>query len=185
MKRNLLFIPFILFLSLIVFLGWQLMKNMEGSDPTRLESALIGKPVPELHIGTLEDPQQHMDLNLFADGQPWLINYWATWCPTCRAEHDYLKVLAKQGVRIAGINYKDQRNQALEWLRSLGSPYSINLYDPSGSTAFDFGVYGAPETFLVDGKGIIRYRYTGNLTPEVWRREIAPLWKHYQREVKS
>jgi len=185
MKPNLLFIPLMLFIGLTVFLGWQLLKNAQGDDPRRLESALIGTPVPVLYIGSLDEKQSPVSQARFRDGQPWLINFWATWCPTCRAEHQYLNTLAKQGVRIVGINYKDTRDKAQTWLHSLGSPYLLNLYDPTGSAGFDFGVYGAPETFLIDGKGIIQYRHTGNLTAEVWQKEIEPRWKHFQEEGKK
>ncbi|MCS2164223.1 DsbE family thiol:disulfide interchange protein [Scandinavium manionii] len=182
MKHNFFCIPFVLFLGIITLFGWQLLKNSQGDNPSQLESALTGKQMPKLQIGMLDENINQITLTQLTNGRPWLINFWATWCPTCLAEHHYLNTLAKHGVRIVGINYKDKREKARAWLHSRGSPYVLNLYDPTGSAGFDFGVYGAPETFLIDGKGIIRYRHVGNLTPEVWLREIAPLWKNYQEE---
>ena len=115
-------------------------------------------------------------------GKPLLLNVWATWCPTCRAEHQYLRQLALEGVRVVGVNYKDNRQQANAWLRELGNPYIINLDDGDGMFGLDLGVYGAPETFLIDGNGVIRYRHAGELNAEVWEREMKPLWERYSRE---
>lgn len=182
MKHKLLCIPLALFTVMVVLFGWQLMKNAEGDDPTSLESVLVGKPIPEIYLEILENTKKHVDQSIFFDGKPWLINFWGTWCPTCRVEHQYLNVLAKRGVRIVGINYKDDRMKAMAWLKALGSPYIVNLYDPKGLAGLDFGVYGAPETFLIDGDGIVRFRYSGNVTPDIWRKNIAPLWLKYQNE---
>ncbi|SSJ37282.1 cytochrome c-type biogenesis protein CcmG/DsbE, thiol:disulfide oxidoreductase [Klebsiella pneumoniae] len=157
MNRKLLFIPLVLFLALAAALFWQLMRNAEGDDPTTLESALIGKPL--------------------------LLNVWATWCPTCRAEHQFLNGLAQQGVRVVGMNYKDDRQKAMSWLQRLGNPYRLSLYDGNGMLGLDLGVYGAPETFLIDGQGIIRWRHAGDLNERVWREELQPLWDQYNRRA--
>ncbi|MDT9970286.1 redoxin family protein [Klebsiella pneumoniae] len=145
MNRKLLFIPLVLFLALAAALFWQLMRNAEGDDPTTLESALIGKPLPEFRLEALNTPGQTLDRRTLIDGKPLLLNVWATWCPTCRAEHQFLNGLAQQGV--------------------------------------DLGVYGAPETFLIDGQGIIRWRHAGDLNERVWREELQPLWDQYNRRA--
>ncbi|MDK6836724.1 DsbE family thiol:disulfide interchange protein, partial [Klebsiella pneumoniae] len=94
---------------------------------------------------------------------------------TCRAEHQYLNQLSAQGIRVVGMNYKDDRQKAISWLKELGNPYALSLFDGDGMLGLDLGVYGAPETFLIDGNGIIRYRHAGDLNPRVWEEEIKPL----------
>ena len=165
MNKKILYIPLVLFLLLAVALMWQLSRNADGDDPTRLESALIGKPVPLFTLEALDTPGKTWDQSVLADGKPLLLNVWATWCPTCRAEHQYLNTLAEQGVRVVGLNYKDDRAKAINCL--------------------DLGVYGAPETFLIDGKGIIRYRHAGDLNARVWQPEVRPLWEKYSREAEK
>lgn len=182
MNRKILFIPLFLFLLLAAALMWQLSRNANGDDPTRLESALVGKPVPEFRQESLEQPGKVYDRSVLLTGQPLLLNVWATWCPTCRAEHQYLNTLATQGVRVVGLNYKDDRLKAVNWLNTLGNPYILSLYDGDGMLGLDLGVYGAPETFLIDGRGIIRYRHAGDMNEQVWRNELEPLWQQYSRE---
>ena len=183
MNKKILYIPLILFLLLALALMWQLTRNADGDDPTRLESALIGKPVPLFKLESLDNPGTVYDQAALADGKPLLLNVWATWCPTCRAEHQYLNTLAEQGVRVVGLNYKDDRAKAVNWLNTLGNPYALSLYDGSGMLGLDLGVYGAPETFLIDGQGIVRYRHAGDLNARVWQQEVAPLWQKYSREA--
>lgn len=182
MNSKLLFIPLVLFLLLATALLWQLGRNANGDDPTRLESALVGKPVPEFRLESLEQPGKEYGRSVLLTGKPILLNVWATWCPTCRAEHQYLNTLATQGVRVVGLNYKDDRLKAVNWLNTLGNPYTLSLYDGDGMLGLDLGVYGAPETFLIDGRGIIRYRHAGDLNERVWRDELLPLWQQYSRE---
>jgi cytochrome c-type biogenesis protein CcmF len=146
MNRKLLFIPLALFLALAAALFWQLMRNADGDDPTTLETALIGKPLPEFRLEALNTPGQTLDRRTLIDGKPLLLNVWATWCPTCRAEHQFLNGLAQQGVRVVGMNYKDDRQKAMSWLQRLGNPYRLSLYDGNGMLGLDLGVYGAPET---------------------------------------
>ncbi|WP_130830916.1 DsbE family thiol:disulfide interchange protein [[Erwinia] mediterraneensis] len=183
MSKKILFIPLILFLLLAAALLWQLTRNASGDDPTRLESALIGKPVPQFRLEALEQAGKIYDQQVLTDGKPLLLNVWATWCPTCRAEHQYLNRLAQQGIRVVGLNYKDNRTGAINWLNTLGNPYALSLYDGDGMLGLDLGVYGAPETFLIDGKGIIRYRHAGDMNARIWEQEVKPLWEKYSREA--
>lgn len=159
-----LLLPLLAFLLLVGFLLRGLF-----SDPTELSSALVGKPVPEFVVPDLYQPsEQHSEAVL--TGKPMLLNVWATWCPTCRAEHAYLNKLAAEGVAIVGLNYKDDsREKAVRWLNTLGDPYTINLFDEKGAVALEFGVYGAPETFLIDSQGNIRYRHVGDVNERVWQ----------------
>ncbi|WP_067705796.1 DsbE family thiol:disulfide interchange protein [Erwinia sp. ErVv1] len=182
MNKKILYLPLVLFLLVAAALMWQLTRNANGDDPTLLESALVGKPVPVFKLESLNQPGTTYDRTVLTDGKPVLLNVWATWCPTCRAEHQYLNVLAAQGVRVVGLNYKDDRGKAINWLNTLGNPYALSLYDGDGMLGLDLGVYGAPETFLIDGKGIIRYRHAGDMNADVWAKEVKPLWDKYSRE---
>ncbi|XBS68669.1 DsbE family thiol:disulfide interchange protein [Acerihabitans sp. KWT182] len=177
--RLLLALPLLVFLALTAVFMVQLSRNAHGDDPTLLESALIGKPVPAFTLPSLDDPAKRYSQTALRDGKPLLLNVWATWCPTCRAEHQFLNTLAAQGIRVVGMNYKDDRLKALHWLDASGNPYMLSLYDGDGMVGLDLGVYGAPETFLIDGKGIIRYRHAGDLNAGVWRRELRPLYEKY------
>ncbi|EEV0216165.1 thiol:disulfide interchange protein DsbE [Escherichia coli] len=183
MKRKVLLIPLIIFLAIAAALLWQLARNAEGDDPTNLELALIGKPVPKFRLESLDNPGQFYQADVLTQGKPVLLNVWATWCPTCRAEHQYLNQLSAQGIRVVGMNYKDDRQKAISWLKELGNPYALSLFDGDGMLGLDLGVYGAPETFLIDGNGIIRYRHAGDLNPRVWEEEIKPLWEKYSKEA--
>lgn len=173
MKRYPYLLPLALFAALAIALLVQLERNAQGDDPTQLESALVGKPIPTLSLSVLDDASIGFTAQLAG---PALVNVWATWCPTCRAEHRFLNQLAGEGVRIYGLNYKDDRQKARAWLNVLGNPYAISLFDGDGMAGMELGVYGAPETFLIDAKGIVRYRYAGALTPDVWEQKLRPLW---------
>lgn len=174
MRRLLMFIPVVLAVTLgvVLFAGI-------GKDPTHLESALIGKPVPVFELADLQNADvTHRD-SIFK-GQPVLLNVWGTWCPACRDEHpDLVRLAREEGVQIIGLNYKDNRDQALQWLDNLGDPYALSLYDPQGSLGFDLGVYGAPETYVIDGEGIVRYRHVGVVNQRVWQDTLAPLLRQY------
>ena len=114
-------------------------------------------------------------------GKPMLLNVWATWCPTCYAEHEYLNQLKeREGIHIVGINYKDERPKALRWLKNLGNPYADDIYDPTGMLALDLGVYGAPETFFIDSNGVIRYRHVGDVNDTVWKKTLKPIFEQME-----
>lgn len=164
MNRMLLFIPLILFAVMAAFLGGGI--GRENKDV--LPSPLIDKPFPQFILQQVEAEKQLTQSDL--QGQPMLVNVWATWCPTCKAEHEFLNTLAAQGIRIIGINYKDDDEEAKVWLRDYGNPYEFNISDPKGKLGLELGVYGAPETFFVDGDGIIRAKHVGDLNQRIWEK---------------
>jgi len=171
MKRLLMLLPLAIFLLVAVFLYRGLFL-----DPTELPSALIGKPLPSFALPSVEDPQR-----LVSDddikGKPALVNVWATWCVACKVEHPVLNKLAEQGVVIHGVNYKDDNAAAQKWLQDFHDPYQLNIRDEEGTLGLDLGVYGAPETFLVDKQGIIRHKYVGVIDERVWREQLAALYQ--------
>jgi len=145
-----------------------------GKDPSKLETARLDDPIPNFELRALKDLDRVIGPRDFI-GETRLLNVWATWCPSCKAEHPFLEKLAKQGIKIAGINYKDDRDSALTWLETLGDPYEYNIYDPKGTLGFDLGVYGAPETYIVDKYGVVRFRHVGELNARVWQSSFVPL----------
>ena len=177
MKRALLLLPLALFLAVAVFLYRGLYLN-----PTELPSALIDKPFPAFSLPAVSGGQVISQADL--KGQPALVNVWATWCPACRAEHPFLTELRAQGVRIIGVNYKDDNAAAQKWLVDLHDPYQLNINDAKGSLGLDLGVYGAPETFLVDKHGIIRHKYVGVIDARVWREQLAGLYQGLVDEAR-
>jgi len=165
-------VPIILF----VLLGALLAVGLKIADhKTEIPSPLIGKKIPEFSLPALGQDDvtiTHEDLI----GQPFLINVWASWCPTCRTEHPFVEQLAASGrLRVIGLNYRDEEEDALAWLEYFGNPYALNIADVSGRTAIDFGVYAAPESFLVDADGYILFKQVGMLTPDIIEKEILPL----------
>ena len=168
MKRYLL--PLIVFAVLVGFLAVGL-----KLDPREVPSPLIDKPAPAFSLPRLDAPEQQMALGDLK-GKVWLLNVWASWCVACRIEHPVLVDLAKSGtVPIYGLNYKDKRDDALAWLAKHGDPYLVSLSDTQGLVGIDFGVYGVPETFVIDKQGVIRMKHIGPVTPEVLRDDILPL----------
>lgn len=167
-------IPLIIFAVVCVFL----FKGLY-SDPRKLDSALIGKSVPEFTLQDIYDQDKQHDASVFK-GQKMLLNVWATWCPTCYAEHKFLNQLASEGIYIVGMNYKDDRKKALRWLTDLKDPYKISLFDKDGMLGMDLGVYGAPETYFIDSKGIIQYRHVGDLNARNWDEELKALFEGMQ-----
>ncbi|MCY1360686.1 Thiol:disulfide interchange protein DsbE [compost metagenome] len=170
MKRLVLLIPLAIFLGVALFLYRGLFL-----DPSELPSALIGKPVPAFSLRSVEGDRTLTQADLL--GKPALLNVWATWCIACRVEHPVLNKLAEQGVRIYGVNYKDVNADAQKWLKEFHDPYQLNIDDAQGSLGLDLGVYGAPETFLIDAQGIIRHKYVGVIDQTVWREQLAPLYQ--------
>jgi cytochrome c biogenesis protein CcmG/thiol:disulfide interchange protein DsbE len=144
------------------------------NDPKLIPSPLIDKPAPVFELPELNQPDARVSTGTLA-GAPYLLNVFASWCPSCRLEHPVLEAFAKKGsVRLVGLNWKDKPEDAKRWLAQFGNPYTDIAVDESGRTGIDFGVYGSPETFLVDGRGIVRYKHVGPLTPEVIATEIEP-----------
>lgn len=177
MNRIALFIPLVVFAVLSLFL----FKGLDR-DPTELPSALVGEPFPAFVLPSLSNEQKLLterDL----DSKVVLVNVWATWCFACRIEHPMLNQLAAEGVRIIGLNYKDQNDKALQWLEQRGNPYLFNIVDAEGSLGFDLGVTGAPETYLVDAQGIIRYRRVGVVDQRIWDDEISSLYQQLVGEA--
>lgn len=143
-------------------------------DPTVVPSPLLMKPAPDFSLPSLQDPERTVGSADFA-GKTALVNVWATWCVGCRQEHAYLMQLAASSdIPIIGLNWRDQRSKALIWLQDLGNPYAATAYDEDGRVGIDWGVYGAPETFLVDPNGIVLYKHISPMTEEVWKQEFEP-----------
>ena len=163
-------VPLAIFMVLVAFLYRGL-----SLDPKRVPSPLVGKPMPEFSLPRLKDPAATLS-NSDLMGKVSILNIWATWCVSCRAEHEVLLLLAKTGkVDIYGLNYKDERDKAQQWLAQLGDPYVANAFDADGRVGIDWGVYGAPETFIMDRLGIIRHKHIGPLTVDSLNNEILPL----------
>jgi cytochrome c biogenesis protein CcmG/thiol:disulfide interchange protein DsbE len=144
-------------------------------DPREVPSPLIDKPAPEFALTQLDKPEQTIRR---ADmlGRVWMLNVWASWCEACREEHPYLVEFAKlKALPIYGLDYKDQREPAQQWLAQRGNPYDASLFDASGRVGIDFGVYGVPETFIIDKQGVIRFKQIGPLTPEALQDKVLPL----------
>ncbi|KFE57765.1 DsbE family thiol:disulfide interchange protein [Pseudomonas syringae] len=178
MKRWILLLPLVIFLGVAVFLYRGLYL-----DPAELPSALIDKPFPEFSLRDVQSDRLITRADLL--GKPALVNVWGTWCVACRVEHPVLNKLAQQGVVIYGINYKDVNADALKWLKDFHNPYQLNIRDDEGSLGLNLGVYGAPETFLIDSKGIIRHKFVGVVDETVWREQLAGLYQGLVDEAKQ
>ncbi|MDE2612209.1 MAG: DsbE family thiol:disulfide interchange protein [Burkholderiales bacterium] len=177
MKRWFFIVPLAAFAVLLGFLAVGL-----RLDPREVPSPLIGKPAPQFKLARLDDPAQSVAR---ADllGKVWMLNVWASWCVACREEHPLLVEFSRRKlVPIYGLNYKDQRDAAERWLTRLGNPYDASLTDADGRVGIDFGVYGVPETFVVDKRGVIRYKQIGPVTSEALRDKIVPLLERLQAE---
>lgn len=170
MGRLRLFLPLcgFLLLVLVLWLGFSL------NDPHILPSALLEKPFPRFELPDLQNTEKRLtqeDLK----GKVLLVNVWATWCPTCKAEHaELMRLKQKFGLEIAGIVYKDEIDNARRWLTAYGDPYIFNIVDGDGRLGIDLGVYGAPESFLVNAEGKILYKRVGEVNARIWRDEIRP-----------
>jgi cytochrome c biogenesis protein CcmG/thiol:disulfide interchange protein DsbE len=169
-------LPLVLFIGLVVFLAIGLTR-----DPREIPSPLVNKPAPAFTLPLLSEPGRNFS-SAEMRGKVWLLNGWASWCAACQDEHQLLVQLSKTGiVPIYGLNYKDERRDALAWLGELGNPYTLSFSDTEGRVGIDYGVYGVPETFVIDKEGIIRYKQIGPVTEEALRTKILPLVRELQR----
>ena len=170
-------IPLALFIVLAVFLAIGLTR-----DPHELKSVLINKPAPEFRVPQLKASDKMISTEDMR-GKVWLLNVWASWCVACREEHPWLIKYAESGVvPIYGLNYKDRREDALATLDELGDPYVASAVDLDGRVGIDFGVYGAPETYVIDQGGTIRFKYVGPMMPDVWKEKILPVVQELNRQ---
>ena len=183
MQRLKLFLPLIAFAAIAIFFYTMVSRIDQGEyNPQDLPSALINKPFPSFSLAKLEDltvSLQQKDLL----GSITLVNVWATWCPSCHVEHGYLNYLfSEKDMIIVGVNYKDKAPAAQRWLQTKGNPYRFNIFDPDGILGLDLGVTGAPETYVLDHRGFVRFRYQGPLNEMVWQDKFQPLIEQLQQE---
>ena len=169
-------IPFVIF-ALITWFLWGGFK----SNPHIVSSALINKPVPSFRLPNLFSPSEFLSNTIFK-GHISLLNVFASWCVACRAEHSVLlDIQRSKQVLLVGLDFKDNKTAVKRWLRRDGNPYQIVLFDQQGQAAINFGVYGTPETFLIDRRGIIRDKYIGPISPRVWKNKLLPEIRVLQR----
>jgi len=170
--------PLVLFVALaaLLFYGLKL-------DPRKVPSPLVGRPAPQFSLPSLKDPARTVSDADFKDKIS-LVNVWASWCVSCRAEHGELMKISREekGVQILGLNWKDDPADATRMLRTYGDPYVVSAFDPDNRVGIDWGVYGAPETFVVDGEGIIRYKHIGPIDRKVWEQTLRPLVQEIKAE---
>lgn len=170
-------IPLIIFGVVVIFLWRGLFLK-----PNLVPSPLIGKSAPSFQLNQLMDPTLKTSHKDFL-GHITLVNVWATWCIACKAEHDFLLKLSNhRDLMLYGLNYKDDPTKARDWLNTLGNPYQVVAVDQAGEVAIDWGVYGTPETFIIDKKGVIRHKHIGPISMDVWERDIQPVIRKLQRE---
>ena len=168
MTRYLL--PLGVFIALVLLLGVGLSLN-----PREVPSPLIGKPAPAFQLPQLHQPEQSLSSREL-QGKVWVLNVWASWCAACRDEHPVLTDLARSGIApVYGLNYKDKRDDAIAWLKRYGDPYAASVVDADGRIGIDYGVYGVPETYVIDKQGVIRYKRIGPVTPAILKDKIVPL----------
>jgi cytochrome c biogenesis protein CcmG, thiol:disulfide interchange protein DsbE len=174
---NRFLIPFGLFIVVVGFLAVGLTLN-----PRELPSPLVGKAAPEFSLPQLHDPGKVISSNELK-GKVWLLNFWASWCGGCKEEHPVLIRIAQSGeVPIYGMDYKDQRSEALAWLREWGNPYSVVAVDELGRVGINYGVYGVPETYVIDKAGVIRYKQIGPIREDILEKKILPLVRELQKQ---
>jgi cytochrome c biogenesis protein CcmG/thiol:disulfide interchange protein DsbE len=166
-------VPLAIFLVIAGFFFAGLDRN-----PNDVPSPLVGKPVPTFSLPSVTDPDAVVSSDTLK-GRVALVNVWGTWCVECRHEHGFLVELARAGMPIYGLNVKDDRAAAIEWLAKLGNPYAGSGYDPEGKAAIDWGVTGAPETFLIGSDGTILHKHISPLTPRIWERDFVPLLRKH------
>lgn len=173
---NKFIIPLAIFMALVGFLFVGL-----GLNPREVPSPFIGKPAPAFELARLDAPGErfaHKDMA----GKVWMLNVWASWCVACRQEHPLLVELAeRKTLPLVGLNYKDEPDDARRWLKQFGDPYQLSVMDRDGRVGIDYGVYGVPETFVIDRKGVIRYKHIGPITPETLEKKILPLVRELEK----
>jgi len=173
---NKFIVPFAIFVALLGFLFVGL-----GLNPREVPSPFIGKPAPAFELAQLHAPERrfaHKDMA----GKVWMLNVWASWCVACRQEHPLLVELAKRKtLPIVGLNYKDEPGDAKAWLKQFGDPYALSVIDRDGRVGIDYGVYGVPETFVIDRQGVIRHKHIGPITPDALEKKILPLVRDLEK----
>jgi cytochrome c biogenesis protein CcmG/thiol:disulfide interchange protein DsbE len=180
-NRLLFFLPLVALVGLIVAFGLGMQR-----DPKILPSPLVGQPVPSFELASLEEGGPAlMSSLLVSDGEPKLLNVFASWCVSCKVEHPLLMRLAGDGVPIYGLDWKDRPEDGRAYLEARGSPFRVVGSDPSGRAGIELGVTGTPETFVIDGRGIIRHRHMGPITAEVWEEELAPMLARLREEAAT
>jgi cytochrome c biogenesis protein CcmG/thiol:disulfide interchange protein DsbE len=178
MKYLKFLLPLAIFLGLVGFL----MKGL-SLDPREVPSPLINKPAPAFGLTQLDNPGVTIKRDDML-GKVWLLNVFASWCVACREEHPLLVEFGRMKMLpIYGLNYKDDRMAGMKWLASFGNPYEASLFDGDGRVGIDYGVYGVPESFLIDAKGVIRYKQIGPFTPEAIQTKLIPLVQQLQKEA--
>jgi len=169
-------IPLALFIVLLGFLAVGL-----NRDPREVPSPLVGKPAPAFEVPQLVAPDKTFAPKEML-GKVWLLNVWASWCVSCRQEHPVLVEYAKKdNITVVGLDYKDQRIDGMRWLKQFGDPYVLSAFDADGRVGIDYGVYGVPETYLIDKAGTIRYKQIGPITPEVMEKKVLPMMKELEK----
>lgn len=168
-------LPLLAFIALAVLLFVGVRMN-SGKDTSAIPSPLIGKQAPALNLPELNMPQQSIGLQDLK-GRAFVLNIWGSWCVSCRIEHPIITEMAKSGVIVVGYNYKDSAEDARAWLNQFGNPYALIIQDEDGKAALDWGIYGAPETFVIDAQGIVRFKHVGPITAEIVQQKILPLLK--------
>lgn len=172
MSRLLPLLAFIA-LALLLFVG---VRMNSGKDTSAIPSPLIGKQAPVLNLPELNMPEQSIGLQDLK-GRAFVLNIWGSWCVSCRIEHPVITEMAKSGVIVVGYNYKDSAEDARAWLNQFGNPFALIIQDEDGKAALDWGIYGAPETFVIDAQGFVRFKHVGPITSEIVQNKILPLLK--------
>jgi len=168
-------LPLVVFVLMVGLLGYGL-----RLDPKKVPSPLIDKPAPAFSLSMLDSPSRQLSTQDMA-GQVWVLNVWASWCVSCRAEHAVITALANRNlVPVVGLNYKDEPADAARWLEQFGNPYATSVMDQDGRVGIDWGVYGVPETFVIGADGLIKYKHIGPVTHESLEQTILPILKELQ-----
>lgn len=177
---NRFLIPFFVFLILVVFLGVGLTLN-----PRDVPSPFIGKAAPEFSLPLLHQPEKTFDSKTMR-GKVWILNVWASWCVSCRAEHQVLNQLIQmKKINLVGLNYKNEPDEARAWLKQFGNPYLLSVIDFEGKVGIDWGVYAVPETFIIDQQGIVKFKHIGPVTHQLVKEKILPLLSSLENSNKA